>query len=167
MSPEAPDPLTVSDAAGLPPELAAAQPLWEEIDGGSIRSSLRAARLYPDGRLYCYSDRRRVTDQRGLPSQVPGPKRWRLDARIRPEAVSGVRGLLEKAGPEALALPESRGGVMDGSHRAFRFFAAGREKRIFLDGRRYTPQESPALCREVRSLIQKGVVPGGAPMVQD
>jgi hypothetical protein len=166
MSPE-PESLSVPDTAGLPPDMAKTEPLWEAIDAGNFRSSLRARRLYPDGRVYSYSKRRRVLDQRGLPSEEPGPAKWRLQARIKPEGVAAVRGLLDRAQPADLELPKSQGSVMDGSHRLFRFFAGGQERKVFLDGRRFTPQQVPPVFSAVEKAINRSIIPGGAPMVQD
>lgn len=158
-----PEAFTVDSTDGLPADLNGVEPLWEAAGHPSARRSESVARLYPDGRLYRYSDHRR-TSVDGMPGREPADLAWRLDAKINAEAVEKVRQIIRNHFAPLAQKPPP--------------VALGPDARLYtwrahLDGEHVvvTPAMDmnalPAAIRDIERAIQVGVVPGAVPMEQE
>ncbi len=160
--PSAPSSFAVTSKEGLPADLAGVAPLWEAARHPTARRPESVARLYPDGRLYRYSDARR-TEVKGMPGQEPAPKAWRLEARLSPRAVQAIKNLIRSSfAPLAATAPIATAGPHG---RLYTW-------RANLDGEHVvvTPAAAtdalPAAVRDIERAVQAGIVPGAVPLEQ-
>jgi hypothetical protein len=151
----------ISSTDGLPPELASATPLWESARAATGRQTARATRLYPDGRLYTFSDTRRGSKD-GKPTRTPAPPAWRLDAKLDPAALAKIQALA--SGPfQALTAPAPSVGA-DGATITWRAWSSGREHVVITSAG--ATASLPAPIAEIEQTLQTGVVPGAVPLEQ-
>jgi len=150
----------VAETEGLPANLVDEAPIWESTTAPSLRlgATLRASRLYGDGTMYTYSSDRRVTGPSGLPQRVAAPPAWRLDGRIRPEALATIRAAIDDDYSAVAERTPSR--ASDAVRRGWR--------GLRTDGRVHVVQREdgavPGPVTAVEHAIQRAMVPGGVPM---
>ncbi len=145
---------------GLPEDLRDARPLWESSNAGSHTSASARTRLYPDGRLYQWSNMRR-REVNGLPRRERAAYAWRLDAQISPAALEQVRGLIpafERLSPAAPAPGKDQALI------TWRSSLDGREHSVTLPSD--ATDRLPEPIRAIERAIQTGVMPGGVPIEQ-
>jgi hypothetical protein len=149
----------LESTTGLPETLQDTDPLWETVVGPDRRGDLTAMRLYPDGRLYHYSAKRRIRAENGLPKRVPADPRWRLDARVGEDGLQAVREALAELWGTSLAEPE---GVHQGE--VLRTYRAADGDRSWHD---QVMGEPPPRVTAVDHALQRGIVPGSVPIQQE
>jgi hypothetical protein len=152
---------TISSSEGLPPELAGATPIWESARAATSRQTARATRLYPDGRVYTFSDTRRGSKD-GKPTRTPAPPAWRLDAKVDAAALATIQALASGAFLSLTTAPPSVG--PDGATITWRAWSGGREHVVVTAAG--ATSSLPAPIAEIEQALQTGVVPGAVPLEQ-
>jgi hypothetical protein len=151
----------VTATEGLPAELAGTRPLWESARAPTTRQTARATRLYPDGRLYTFSNTRRALAN-GKPTRQPAPPAWRLDAQIAAAIVTKIEGIVRDrfVGTTAAATAKSA----DAGVITWRAWIDGKEHVVT------TPTGAtsslPTPIAEIEQALQTGIVPSAVPVEQ-
>lgn len=157
----APSTAAITATDGLPADLAATRPLWESARAPTQRQKARVTRLYPDGRLYTYSDTRRGLAD-GKPTREPAPAAWRLDAQIAGATVTRIEGIVRD---RFLATPAAATTVgPDGAVVTWRAALDGKEHVVTTPAG--ATSSLPAPIAEIEQALQAGVVPGAVPVEQ-
>lgn len=153
-------PPSITETTGLPADLAEVDPIFETTEEAGPRRAASAQRLYPDGRVYSWSNTRRTLEN-GLPKRVPAPFQWRLDAQVSPEGVAEVRALM---GAEAFrSLPPAMGApVPDRGNVAVRAVLDGQQQTVVLKGSAAAKPPDP--IRAIQLAIQRNTVSGAVPL---
>jgi hypothetical protein len=164
-APSADAAFTITATDGLPAELAAERPMWE-----SASRPATGTRLYRDGRLYSYSDRRRTVVD-GQTTFVAAPPAWRLADKLSATALRNVDRVIRQriaqghlvaraAAPTVPLVPDQysityRAWVDDVEH-----------VRVVSFGTSRAVPDLPTPMTAIEGAIQRGIVAGAVPTEQ-
>lgn len=147
---------------GLPDDLRSQQPLWQVEQSATGNKAASVSRIYEDGRLYTWSNTRRVV-KNGKISRESAPYAWRLDVQISPEGIERLKELIKS---EFVTLP-SNSSVSTGLDQGYVVWQS------HLDGTEYrvmSPTSAstnlPQVIRDIDYAIQSNIVPGAVPQSQ-
>lgn len=153
--------LSVTETTGLPAELRGVLPLWEVVNGASSAIPMAALRVYPDGRMFRYSNNRRIEKDNGLPTRVQAPYAWRLDAKLSAEGLREINAIL--AAPEFESLAGSFGRpARDAPIMVYRGLVHGKQKAVEQVG--VATGIFPKPIETISKLVETSVDPDAAPM---
>jgi len=149
-------------AQGLPDELKMVTPLWEEEHLGSVHKAASRTRLYPDGRLYGWSNTKRSYVNKKL-QRLPAPYAWRLDAKVSPEGITKITALICY---DFVKLPSATPATVasDQSFLVLHGAAKGCDHRVTLPS---SPTvKLPPTIQAIQQAIQAHIIPEGVPLDQ-
>jgi hypothetical protein len=147
---------------GLPDELKAVQPLWEVYQSATSNKAASISRLYEDGRLFSWSNTRRVVNH-GKISRESAPYAWRLDAQVSPK---GIKRLQELIRSEFVKLPTNSSATtgLDQGYVVYKSHFDGTDYRVKLPTS--ASINLPQVLRDLDYAIQSNIVPGAVPQTQ-
>jgi len=139
--------------------------IWEEEISGTPRKSGSIRRLYEDGRLFSWSDSRRMLNN-GKPERVTAPYAWRLDARISEPGISNIKKLIENdflkiaSSPATGERPASNYGAI-----TWKTFWNSQAYEVSIPAEEI--QKQSAVVKAIEYEIQSHIIVGGVPFDQE
>lgn len=139
--------------------------IWEEENTGNPRKSDIIRRLYPDGRLFSWSNTRRIINN-GQPGREQAEYAWRLDAKITETGIQNINNFIEsefiKIAKNDFDRPASNNGYGGITWRAF---YNGQLIGYYLPAHELT--KLPEILKNIENEIQSNIIVGGVPFEQE
>jgi hypothetical protein len=147
---------------GLPDDLQSKRPLWEVEQTATPNKAASSSRIYEDGRLYTWSNTRRVVSN-GKISRQSAPYAWRIDAQISAEGIERIKQLIKS---EFVKLPSNSSVKtgLDQGYVVWKSYLDTTEYRVTLPTS--ASSDLPQVIRDIDYAIQSNIVPGAVPKTQ-